>query len=115
MTAVGALNLKVDAKTRERFRAHVGPANPENHRRRTISIVMQDVDANVRGLIDATRHRQAAQLGHARGGRGRGGGQVRGGPRGRGGRTAPTYEVLPNGKLVCPACNKDYLRSTIRR
>ena len=40
----------------------MGEANPENHRRRTISIVMEDVDENVRGLLNANRHRHAARL-----------------------------------------------------
>ena len=117
MTAIGALNLKVDAKTRERFRAQVGPANPENHRRRTISLVLDDVDQNVRGLLAATRPRQAGQLGPDGGG---GLDQARGGPRGRRGRRQvqarrPNYQELPNGRLVCPACQKNYLPSTIRR
>lgn len=126
MTAMGALNLRVDAKTRERFRAQMGEANPENHRRRTISIVMEDVDENVRGLLNANRHRHAARLGDPTGRvrapvAGAGAiGQARGGRRGarsqRGARRQrPTYEVLPNGRLVCPTCNKNYLPTTIAR
>ena len=109
MTAVGALNLKVDAETRERFRAQVGPANPENHRRRTISIVLDDVDQNVRGMLQATRHRPVGGPVQVRGGQrgGRGRRQVQAGRQ--------DYQVLPNGRLVCPACNKNYLPSTIRR
>ena len=124
MTAMGALNLRVDAKTRERFRAQVGQANPETHRRRTISIVMEDVDQNVRGLFNANQHRRAARLGDPTGripSEGAGVvGQGRGGRRGarsqRGARTQrPNYEVLPNGRLVCPACNRNYLATTIAR
>jgi hypothetical protein len=124
MTAMGALNLKVDAKTRERFRAQVGEGNPEVHRRRTISIVMDDVDQNVRGLLNANRHRRGARLGDPRGiipqegagvlGQGRGG--RRGARSQRGARPQRSnYEVLPNGRLVCPACLKNYLPTTIAR
>ena len=67
MTAMGALNLKVDAKTREGFRAQVGEGNPEVLRRRTISIVLDDVDQNVRGLLNANRNRRGACLGDPRG------------------------------------------------
>ena len=124
MTAMGALNLKVDAKTRERFRARLGERNAEVHRRRTISIVLDDVDQNVQGLLEANRHRRAARLGDPRGiipqdaagvvGQGRGGRQ--GARSQRGARVQhPNYEILPNGRLVCPACHRNYLPTTIRR
>jgi hypothetical protein len=124
MTAMGALNLKVDAKTRERFRARLGEGNADVHRRRTISIVLDDVDQNVQGLLNANRHRRAARLGDPRGiiRQDAAGvvGQARGGRRGarsqRGARAQrPNYEILPNGRLVCPACHRNYLPTTIRR
>ena len=115
MTAIGALNLKIDAKTRERFRAQAGGANPETHRRRTISIVLDNVDQNVRGLLDANRHRQAARLGVLHGAGVIGQGRGRRGARARRGARRPEYDTLPNGRLICPVCSKDYLRSTIAR
>ena len=31
------------------------------------------------------------------------------------GPNGPNYEILPNGRLVCPACHRNYLPTTIRR
>ena len=104
MTGIGALNLKVDVKTRDGFCSQIGPGNPEAHRRRTLSIVLENVDNNVRGLFDANRHRRVAQFGYPRGDHDRPGavgranrGQCR---RARSSRCAisqrPKYEVLPS-------------------
>ena len=48
---MGALGLKVDEKTQQRFRLYnrAGPENPEFHRRRSVSLAFEDIAANVRG------------------------------------------------------------------
>ena len=99
MTAMGALNLKVDAKTRDRFRQLHGEGdNPDSHRRRTISLALDGTQQEniVQGLLNVRSAR----------GRGRRGGHVE-----RNGQ-----EVLPNGRLLCLVCNKDYAsQSSLRR
>ena len=91
MTAMGALNLKVDVKTRDRFRQLHGEANnPDSHRRRTISLALDgDQQENiVQGLLNARSAR----------GRGRRGVRLE----------RIGQDVLPNGRLLCRACSKDY-------
>ena len=53
MIAMGALSLKVDEKTRERFRMmhRAAPENPEFHRRRSVSMALEDISANVQGKV----------------------------------------------------------------
>ena len=104
MTGMGALNLKVDAKTKEKIRNELGETNPENHRRRTISLVLDNVGENVvQGLIDGNRRGAPRQ------------------PRGRGGRfrqpalRVNNYDQLPSGRFLCRLCNRDYARSSINR
>ena len=66
MTAMGALNLKVDVKTRDRFRQLHGEANnPDSHRRRTISLALDgDQQENVlQGLLNARSARGRGRRG----------------------------------------------------
>ena len=53
MTATGALTLRVDEKTMENFRRmnRAAPENPDFHRRRSVSLAMDDIAANVRGTL----------------------------------------------------------------
>ena len=95
MTAMGALNLKIDAKTKQRFRQVQGGQNPDHHRRRTIDIALADNRDNIVQRILNTRTRRG------------GGGSSR--------RRNNNQEVLDNGRVLCRVCNKDYAKSSIRR
>ena len=49
MVAIGALSLRVDQRTQERFRMmhQAGPGNPDFHRRRSVSMALDNIAANV--------------------------------------------------------------------
>ena len=51
MTAMGALSLKVDDRTRDRWRHVTGQDNsPEVHRRISVQLAFNDISDNVRGI-----------------------------------------------------------------
>ena len=102
MTAMGALNLKVDARTQERFRTIAGETNPEQHRRRTISLALGNIEQNVRGLLAENRSRRNAPTMRARG-------------IGRGRSRNLNVEHLPNGRVMCNVCTRSYAPSSINR
>ena len=121
MTAMGALSLRVDERTQEKFRMlnSAAPENPEFHRRRSVSLAMTDITANVQGsytcyqivfififlgLLDAHHHRRAAQLGSLMPPGQRQGQQVRG-----------NFLLLPNGRHQCQECKKDYATAVSAR
>ena len=110
---MGAINLKVDDKTKQRFRHVQGAANPESHRRRSISLALEsdDIDRTVRGVL-TERQLSRNNRGRSRGGMVSSSGRGRG-SRGRGRNL--DIKTPPNGRILCQTCSRDYAASTVNR
>ena len=117
MTAMGALSLKVDDRTRDRLRHVTGQDNsPDVHRRSSVQLAFNDISNNVRGiyyvnpktviflnyiftgLLEAHQHRRNARLGQ---GLPSVATQVQA-------QTLALYPLQDNGQFKCQTCNKDY-------
>ena len=119
MTAMGALNVQLDQKTKDMLaRMRVDEEGPDVHRRRTMEDVANLAINNQIQLIlppDGTgvpiggglpvEHRRERGQGRGRGrGRGRGHGRV-------GARAQHVGTLLHNGKVQCVSCLRSYVQA----
>jgi hypothetical protein len=121
MTAMGALNVTLDQKTKDLLsRMSNDPEGHETHRRRTLENVANlAINSQIQlilppdGAGDSIGGGPTRERGRGRVDRGRGRGTARGRGRGRGRGRARAHHVgtlQPNGKLKCNACQRMYVQ-----
>ena len=120
MTAMGALNVTLDQKTKDLLhRMSNDPEGAEIHRRTTLENVANlAINSQIQlilppdGAGDSIGGGPTRERGRGRIGRGRGRGTVRGRGRGRGrGRAHHLGTLQPNGKLKCNSCQRLYVQA----
>ena len=119
MTAMGALNIQLDQKTKDMLvRMRVEDEGPDLHRRRTMEDVANlAINNQIQMILPPDGDGAPIGGGLPRGGgrgRGRGGGRGRGTGRGQGrvaGRAQHVGTLLHNGKVQCACCLRSYVQA----
>lgn len=114
MTAMGALNITLDQKTKDMLATlNADPEGHEVHRRRTLDDVANlAINNQIQLILPPDGAGESIGGGPAREhvrGRGRPRGRGRGRDRGRVGRNNHVGTIQPNGKLKCTACQRCYV------
>ena len=113
MTAMGALNVTLDKKTKDMVeRMAIENSGHENHRRRTMENVANlAINSQIQLILPPDGDGDSIGGGPTREhmGRGRGRGRGRGQGRAGRGRNQHVGTLQPNGKLKCNVCQRSYV------